>query len=217
MKHIVNRILFLAKSLIRAILGHSHSTKEMPYLEYLALQKEKTEDLERRKRWLGPEYELKILHFRSHFEEIFPSLISTNESILCVCARTGQEVVALKELGYENSIGIDLVPHEPNVIFGDMHDLPFESASISAVFTNSFDHSLNPLKFLEEVHRVLKPEGIFILHVLFNRPNDKFGVTDVYSKRALRKLLKDFTILQERKIELLSLNYEFILKKDQLK
>jgi|688.fasta_scaffold165825_2 hypothetical protein len=110
MKRIVNRILFLVNSKIREILGQSHSTQEIPYLEYLALQKAKTEDLERRKRWLGPEYELKIVHFKIHFKEIFPKLISTNESILCVCARTGQEVVALKELGYENSIGVDLVP-----------------------------------------------------------------------------------------------------------
>jgi len=126
-------------------------------------------------------------------------------------------VVALKELGYENSIGINLVPCEPDVIFGDMHDLPFESASYSAVFTNSFDHSLNPLKFLGEVHRVLKPERIVILHVLFNRPTDKFGVTDVYSIRVYGKPLKGFTIVQEEKIELFSLNYEFLLKKVQLK
>ena len=209
----VGKILFLTNSTILKVLGHSHSTREMPYLKYLTLQKEKTEDLERRNKWLTHEYESKILDFKKYFQEIFPELINKNESILCVGARTGQEVVALKELGWVNSIGIDLVPYEPNVIFGDMHDLPFESASYSAVFTNSFDHSLRPLKFLEEVYRVLKPEGIFVLHVLFNRPNDMFGVTDIYSKRAFRKLLKDFIILQERKSKLFSLNYLFILKK----
>jgi SAM-dependent methyltransferase len=213
MKNISNKIYYYIVSKIRAILGQSHRTKQMSYGEYLALQRKKTEDLERRTLWLGSEYELKIMHFRKYFEAILPKLINFDQSVLCVAARTGQEVAAIKELGYLNSIGIDLVPCEPYVIFGDMHDLPFSSASYALVFSNSFDHSLDPLKFLEEVHRVLKPEGIFILHVLFNRPNDSFGVTNIYSPKAFRKLFKGFSIVQEGKIELFSLNYQYILKK----
>ncbi len=206
-------IHFLVLTKVRKVLGISHSTKEMPYEEYLTLQREKTEDKERRQKWLGPEYESKVTTFREYFQQIIPKFINTDQSILCVCARTGQEVVALKDLGYSNSIGVDLVPCEPNVIFGDMHNLPFGSDSFSMVFSNNFDHSLYPLKFLEEVHRVLKPKGIFFLHVLSNRPNDKFGVTDIHSLRAVRKLFKGFCIVQETNIELFSLNHEFILKK----
>ena len=217
MRNISNEIYYYAISKIRGVLGHSHRTRQMSYIEYLALQRKKTEDLERRRLWLGPEYELKIIHFRDYFNTVLPKLINIDQSVLCVGARTGQEVVAIKELGYLNSIGIDLVPCEPYVIFGDMHDLPFASASYAVIFSNSFDHSLDPLKFLEEVHRVLKPEGIFILHVLFNRPNDDFGVTDIYSPKAFRRLFKGFSIVQEGKIELFSLNYEFILKKVPLK
>ena len=65
---------------------------------------------------------------------------------LCLGARTGQEVVALKELGVENSIGIDIVPHEPNVIKGDIHDLDFKDETFDFVYTNIIDHSINPKK-----------------------------------------------------------------------
>ena len=213
MKNLVNRFNYLVTSKIRSFLGKSHSTKEMPYSIYLALQREKTEDVSRRRLWLGPEYETKVEEFRKYFEQLLPGLVNIDKKVLCVGARTGQEVVALKKLGYVNSIGVDLVPFEPNVVFGDMHDLPFEVQSYSAVFTNSFDHSIYPLKFLQEVHRILEPEGIFILHVLLNKPNDEFGVTDIHSLTAFRRLFSDFAIIQEGKIGLFSLNYEFVLKK----
>lgn len=209
----VVRIQYFVGAKIRGFFGQSHATREMPYDKYLLLQREKTEDTERRKLWLGPEYESKVTSFKKHFMEIFPMLINRDESVLCVGARTGQEVAALKILGYKNSIGVDLVPCPPDVIFGDMHNLPFVSDSYSAVFSNSFDHSIYPLKFLEEIHRVLVPGGFLILHLIFNKPNDKFGITDVYSPRAVKKLFGDFSIIQEGRIELFSLNYEFILKK----
>ena len=173
-----------------------------------------TKDLDKRKLWLGSEFEPKVNEFRAYFGSTLPSILNKDRSILCVGARTGQEVVALKSLGYIQSIGVDIVPFKPNVIFGDMHDLPFTSSFFSLVFTNSFDHSIYPLKFLDEVNRVLIPGGIFLLHVLLNKPNDKFGVTDVYSLKKFRKILTGFSIIKERKINIFSMNYEFILRKN---
>ena len=76
---------------------------------------------------------------------------------LCFGARTGQEVVALNEIGMEAK-GIDIVPQEPYVIKGDIHDAPFVDDTFDFVFTNIVDHSIYPQKFMSEIERVLKSE-----------------------------------------------------------
>ena len=88
--------------------------------------------------------------------------------ILCLGARTGCEVRAARQLGYTGSIGIDLYPagHNGEVIPGDWHDIPFKSGAFENVFTNSLDHCYDPDKMIQEVHRVLKPEGRFFYRTM---------------------------------------------------
>jgi len=64
-----------------------------------------------------------------------------------------------------DAIGIDIVPYEPYVILGDIHNAPFEDASVDFVFTNIFDHSIYPQKFISEMQRVLKPGGHVLMHL----------------------------------------------------
>lgn len=204
---------YAALNNFRSFRGNSISTKEMDYQEYLDLQKLKSEDPERRKLWLGPEFDSKVRVFQKHFVEVIPLGFAQTSRVLCVGARTGQEVIALKNLGYSQTIGVDLVPFEPNVIYGDMHKLPFKRDEFSLVFSNCFDHSLYPSLFLSEVSRVLISGGYLILQIQLNKPLDKFGVTDVYSRKKFKELLEGFNVINERKIEMLSMNYEFILRK----
>ena len=37
-------------------------------------------------------------------------------NLLCLGARTGQEVAALRELGFEDSIGLDIVPFDKSIV-----------------------------------------------------------------------------------------------------
>ena len=94
------------------------------YEEYLKFQSIKTLDPAKRKKWLGEEWRLKIDGFKKEFSKL-GNLLKKDFKCLCIGARTGQEVVALKEMGIENVIGIDIVEHAPHVIKGDMHNLDF--------------------------------------------------------------------------------------------
>ncbi|MBU3093672.1 class I SAM-dependent methyltransferase [Clostridium sp. CF011] len=50
------------------------------------------------------------------------------------------------------------------LIQGDSENLPYKDNSFDVVIcTESFHHYPNPLKALDEIHRVLKPQGKFIL------------------------------------------------------
>lgn len=133
------------------------------YNQYISHQQEKTLDVARRKKWLGEEWEPKLIEFRKLFAD-YREALSACRVALCLGARTGQEVFALREMGID-AIGIDLVPHEPLVIKGDVHDLCYPDSSIDFVFSNMLDHSCDPKKFVSEIERVLRPGGIALLQL----------------------------------------------------
>ena len=148
------------------------------YTKYIEKQSEKTLDPTRRKKWLGEEWQLKIDGFKNEFSK-FKDYLTSEKTCLCLGARTGQEVVALKELGVENSIGIDIVPHDPHVIKGDIHNLDFEDETFDFIYTNIIDHSINPKKMISEVERVLKTDGIFLLQIQLGLNQDEYTVFEI--------------------------------------
>jgi len=78
------------------------------------------------------------------FKKIFyphKQILSNCNRALCLGARTGQEVQALKDMKVD-AIGIDLMPFPPLVIQGDVHAIPYEENSFDFVFSNIFDHVL---------------------------------------------------------------------------
>ena len=86
------------------------------------------------------------------------------KTAICLGARLGAEVRALRDLGYF-AVGVDLCPGENNafVLFGDFHHLEFPDDSVDLVYTNSLDHALDLTRVLQEVARVLKPSGRFVV------------------------------------------------------
>jgi SAM-dependent methyltransferase len=84
--------------------------------------------------------------------------------VLCLAARQGSEVRAFIDQG-AFAVGIDLNPgrKNPHVLPGDFHDLQFADESVDYVYTNSIDHAFDATRMLAEVHRVLKPDGRFIV------------------------------------------------------
>lgn len=83
--------------------------------------------------------------------------------ILCLGARTGAESIGATRAGFPASVGIDLHPVGPTVLFGDWHSLPFADQTFSNVYTNSLDHCLYLDRLAAEVQRVLLPNGRFYL------------------------------------------------------
>jgi SAM-dependent methyltransferase len=104
------------------------------------------------------------------FVERFDSCAPLREArtVLCLGARLGTEVKALRQLGYL-AIGIDLNPGADNVyvLHGDFHDLVFPTGSFDAVYTNALDHVFDLARILAEVRRVLKPGGLFVVDLAY--------------------------------------------------
>lgn len=188
--------------------------KYKSYEEYLEHQAKKTTDPARRKKWLGEEWEIKLNYFETSFHRYKDQFFKADfEKAIGLGARTGQEVQAFKNLGYD-AIGIDIVPCEPLVIKGDIHNIPFDEASFDIVFTNIFDHSLKPEKFASEIERILKPNGMCVLHLAIDTSTDPFGVLEIEDSSAVINLFKrSSVILNQEMKEWGGLNWELILCK----
>lgn len=136
------------------------------YEQYLEHQKEKTGDSERRER-LATVFDKRRNYFVARFSttlELHVVLMGKkSEKTVCLGSRMGEEVAALQDLGFRDCIGTDLIARPPYVVVDDFHDLSLEADSIGLFYTNSLDHSYNPLQMFREVARCLRTGGYFII------------------------------------------------------
>ncbi len=185
------------------------------YEHYLNFQKEKTMDPLKRNKWLNEEWNSKLEYFKTYFSNILYKYdLSKNSKTLCLGARTGQEVQALIDLGYNNSIGTDLVETLPLVIVDDVHNMQFESKTFDFIFTNIVDHVLYPDKFINEVERVAKENCLIIFQLTVGKSTDKYGVTEISKIDSIIELFKNSNLIENNKIkEWHGMNCEIILKK----
>ena len=124
------------------------------YEEYLSHQIKKTDNDERRRRLSEIsaarqqifQERFKLLKFRNAFKE--------DDFGLCLGARYGEEVRALKT--HCGAVGIDLVEQLPDVVKGDFHNIPYPDEHFDFVYTNSLDHAYDLEKVFSETERVLK-------------------------------------------------------------
>ena len=186
------------------------------YEEYIEFQSIKTLDPEKRKKWLGEEWRLKIDGFKNEFAKI-SSFLTKEKKCLCIGARTGQEVIALREMGVESVVGIDIVENLPHVVKGDMHNLDFGNETFDFVYTNILDHSIYPEKLFSEVERVLKFDGIFHLQIQLGLDQDKYTEYIVknpfYDVVSLAK--KSYCIgINQFNRNFAGMNFEFFFQKD---
>ncbi|KAJ7298937.1 hypothetical protein O6H91_Y356800 [Diphasiastrum complanatum] len=161
------------------------------------------------------EWQKKVELFSAQFEGFMSQggLIKPGMKALCVGARVGQEVLALRQLGLKDSIGIDLVPSPPLVVKGDIHKHPFKNNTFDFEFSNVFDHALFPSLFMSEIERTLKPGGVAVIHVSVKRRADKYSANDLRSLDAFLSLLKQSDVLHVKEIDLLGLDTEVAIRK----
>ncbi|MGA8029545.1 MAG: class I SAM-dependent methyltransferase [Bryobacteraceae bacterium] len=61
--------------------------------------------------------------------------------------------------------GLKAHPAISNKVFGDLAHLPFEAECVDVVSANMVaEHLADPEPVLREIHRVLKPNGVFVFH-----------------------------------------------------
>ncbi|XVE92269.1 hypothetical protein REPUB_Repub01dG0082100 [Reevesia pubescens] len=187
------------------------------YDSYIKRQLNKTLNPKLRKIWTTRDWDRKIQVFSRFFHELkLQNLLSNSSKSLCIGARVGQEVEALKRVGVSDSIGIDLVPCPPLVLKADFHNQPFDNETFDFEFSNVFDHALYPQKFVAEIERTLKPEGVCVLHVALSRRADKYSANDLYSVKPLVKLFKRSQLVRVRKVDGFGLDTEVVFRKNKM-
>lgn len=194
------------------------------YEDYTTFQKIKTNDPIRRKKWLNEEWDLKLNGFKYEFAKLMHpehGILKKDHSALCLGARTGQEVQAMIDLGIDAK-GIDLVPCEPLVQEGDIHDLSFDNNSFDFVFTNIIDHTINPQKMIDEVERVLKPEGHFFLQMQAGLNQDEFTEYQPQNSDEIVNFFNNSTCIhanwigeKQNQINAHGMNFEMVFRKNK--
>jgi hypothetical protein len=219
---------FLSCFLALGLLPHAHASKHfderakktaekvkgMDYDTYVKWQLKKSLNPEKRKRWKNEEWASKLSKFKDRFLILKERKYFSNESnVLLVGARTGQEVVAMREIGVPHSIGMDLVEDLPFVVASDMHNMSFADNSFDFIFSNVYDHSLYPRKFASELHRVLKTDGRVCLHCMLRNEGDSFTVTRTNTPQDLIDNMNGLKHIASEEISMLGLNYEICFMK----
>ncbi|KAF9593116.1 hypothetical protein IFM89_020326 [Coptis chinensis] len=184
------------------------------YESYIKRQLDKTLNPKLREIWTTRDWERKVLVFGQFFQELkMHHLLSNDSKALCIGARVGQEVAALRGIGVVDSVGIDLVPYPPLVIKGDFHSQPFDNETFDFEFSNVFDHALFPVKFVAEIERTLKPGGVCVLHVAISRRSDKYSANDLFSLKPLIEMFKVSEVVHVRKVDGFGLDTEVVFRK----
>ncbi|KAI9115648.1 hypothetical protein K1719_013317 [Acacia pycnantha] len=186
------------------------------YDAYIRRQLDKTLNPKLRKIWTTRDWDRKISVFSKHFQKLqAENLLKNSSKSLCIGARVGQEVEALRRVGVSESVGIDLVPYPPLVLKGDFHDQPFKNETFDFEFSNVFDHALYPEKFVAEIERTLKRGGVCVLHVTLSRRPDKYSANDLYSVTPLKDLFRRSKLVHVRKVDAFGLDTEVVFRKKQ--
>ncbi|CAN1152987.1 hypothetical protein LINPERHAP2_LOCUS19097 [Linum perenne] len=184
------------------------------YETYINRQLNKTLNPKLRQVWKTRDWDRKINVFSKFFTNLkSQNLLSNNSKALCVGARVGQEVEALKRVGVSDSIGIDLVPSPPLVVKGDFHSQPFDDETFDFEFSNVFDHALYPDKFVGEIERTLKRGGVCVLHVAVSRRSDKYSANDLLRVEAVVEMFKESEVVYRRKVDGFGLDTEIVFRK----
>ncbi|CAA2996550.1 Methyltransferase type 11 [Olea europaea subsp. europaea] len=185
------------------------------YDSYIQRQLNKTLNPKLRKIWTTRDWNRKIHVFLTFFNDLKKeNLLFNSSKALCIGARMGQEVEALKRVGVSDSIGIDLVPSPPLVMKGDFHHQPFDDETFDFEFSNVFDHALYPDKFVDEIQRTLKPGGVCVLHVALSRRSDKYSANDLFSVEPLKKMFKRAELVHVRIVDGFGLDTEVVFRKN---
>ncbi|XP_074565568.1 uncharacterized protein LOC141822049 [Curcuma longa] len=185
------------------------------YDDYVKLQLNKTLDSRLRRVWATRDWDRKVRVFTRFFADLAAEgLLSNSSAALCIGARLGQEVAALRGLGVSGAVGMDLAPAPPLVVRGDFHRQPFPDASFDFEFSNVFDHALYPDRFAAEVERTLRPGGFAVLHVAAHRRGDKYSANDLLGGvDGLLTLFHHSRLVRSRKVDAFGLDTEVVIQK----
>lgn len=149
---------------------------------------------ELRKMWTSREWRKAVEFYSSLFQDlVVEDFLSPTGKSLCIDSVSGHEVLALKEIGVADSIGISKKNFPPLVLSGDIFHLPFGNSTFDFIFSgNIMDLTRRPADLAGELVRVLKPKGFFVLITA--------SAGDMYSLHSLEILFASCKMVRSREI-----------------
>lgn len=140
--------------------------------EYIQLKLNMTVNPDLLRLWTTKEWRQKVEAFSVLFQGLMAEgLLSSKAKALCVGAKGGHEVLALKEIGVSDAVGVDPMASPPLVMEGEMHRQPFEDNTFDFEFSSVFDPSAD---FASEIERTLKPGGVAVIR--FESSGDMYSI-----------------------------------------
>ena len=188
--------------------SHEHAS-------YIQNQKKKTTNPEKISVWKNEEWDIKLNGFKDIFSQ-YIDILDLQGKCIGLGARTGQEIAALRELGFLDATGVDLVPFPPYTIEGDFHNLPFTDQSVSFIYSNAVDHVRVPELWAKEIHRILLPGGYLLLNLQIGTAQDEYTVFEISNiSKDLIPLFHDYEVLVNKEIpqNVHAMNWELLLQK----
>lgn len=188
--------------------SHEHTS-------YIQHQKKKTTNPEKISVWKNEEWDIKLNGFKDIFSR-YIDILDLQGKCIGLGARTGQEIAALRELGFLEATGVDLVPFPPFTIEGDFHNLPFTDQSVSFIYSNAVDHVRVPELWAKEINRILLPGGHLLLNLQIGTAQDEYTVFEISNiSKDLIPLFHDYEVLVNKEIpqNVHAMNWELLLQK----
>ncbi|WVZ01311.1 hypothetical protein V8G54_027380 [Vigna mungo] len=112
-----------------------------------------------------------VRFYSSVFQDLIAGgFLSRAAKSLCLETPTGRDVLALREIGVTDAIGISKRASPSLVKAGDSRRIPFANGTFDFVFAGdgALERSPRPVEFVTEIARTLKPEGFAVFHVKAN-------------------------------------------------
>ncbi|KAI4331593.1 hypothetical protein MLD38_029769 [Melastoma candidum] len=137
-------------------------------------------------------------------------MLSPSSRALCIGTIGGSDVLALKEVGVADSVGIAKKAVKPLVIAGMPHRVPFEDGRFDFVFMGGgeFDKVSRPADVAAEIMRTVKPEGFAVFHVRAH---------DTYSFHSFVDLFNSCYVVRTREVDGADIGFpkirEMVMKK----
>jgi len=145
---------------------------------------------------------------------------------ICQGVRSGFEVEYLRNYLDIEVVGTeigDIPPEQKNVIQMDFHDYNAEwDSKADFIYTNSLDHSYDPIKALTVWSRYLKPNGYFFItwtmsHSEKNMNNEYGDIFGASLKEYITLLEKFGTVVRKTKFKRLKFKNCFVIQVSDIK
>ena len=93
-----------------------------------------------------------------------------------------------------------MVAFPPLTSEGGIHNLKYGDCSFDFIFTNIFDHSLYPSKFVSEMERICDNSGYILVNLQVHNRGDDYSENVINDLNGVIKLFKESQLVLSRRI-----------------